>query len=339
MDLKKIKKKLNENIEKVLTKLDVEYEIFGDNLYCKCPVHEGSDNPKGLSFSIDKGIWKCWTRECQEHYNNDIFGLIRGTLSKNSGEEKSFSDALRWGCKLLNIRNNGQQAKSQPNYEDDDEFFNLVKLLNEKQVYVEHSTIELEFDIEYPSDYFVSRGFNKRTLKHFEVGDCKTKGILNNRAIVPIHDDLGENIIGLIGRSTKDYMSPKFLFYPKGLDKRYCLYNYHRAIDDINRTNCLYIVEGQGDVWKLYEAGVKNVVSIFGKSITKQQEDKINKLPITHIIVLTDNDQAGRESKTQIKRQFNRMYKLTFPKITAKDIGEMKVNDIKKILENLEGTY
>lgn len=339
MELKKIKNKLNENIEKVLTALSVEHEIFGDNVYCKCPVHEGSDNPKGLSFSIDKGIWKCWTRDCQDHYNNDIFGLIRGTLSHISGDEKTFSDALRWGCKLLNIKNDSRTIKSQPIYEDDNEFFNLVKILNEKQSYVEHDIIELKFDITYPSEYFLSRGFNKETLQYFEVGDCYSKGLLNNRAIIPIHNDNGKNIIGLIARSTKDYINPKFLFYPKGLDKRYCLYNYHRALDHINRTNCLYVVEGQGDVWRLYEAGVKNVISIFGKSITKQQEDKINKLPITHIIVLTDNDQAGRESKTQIKRQFNRMYKLTFPKIKAKDIGEMKINDIKKILNKLEGTY
>ena len=338
MDLKKIKNTLNENIEKVLAALKIEYEIFGDNVYCKCPVHEGSDNPKGLSFAIDKGIWKCWTRDCQEHYNNDIFGLIRGTLSHTSGEEKSFSDALRWACKLLNIKNDNKK-KSQPIYEDDNEFFKLVKILNEKQNHVEHSTIELKFDIEYPSNYFISRGVERKTLEYFGVGDCRSKGVLNNRAIIPIHDDCGNNIIGLIGRSTKDYINPKFLFYPKGLDKRYCLYNYHRAIDNINKTNCLYIVEGQGDVWKLYEAGVKNVVSIFGKSITKEQEHKINKLPVTHIIVLTDNDQAGRESKTQIKRQFNRMYKLTFPKIKAKDIGEMKINDIKKILDKLEGTY
>lgn len=338
MDLKKIKNRFNENIEKILTALSVEHETFGDNIYCKCPVHEGSDNPKGLSFSIDKGIWKCWTRDCQDHYNNDIFGLIRGTLSNISGEEKTFSDALKWGCDLLDIKRTKTKIESKPIYEDQD-FFNLVKILNEKQNHVEHNTIELKFDIAYPSEYFISRGFKESTLKHFEVGDCCTKGTLNNRAIIPIHNDSGENIIGLIGRSTKEYVSPKFLFYPKGLDKRYCLYNYHRAIEHINRTNCMYIVEGQGDVWKLYEAGVKNAVSIFGKSITKQQEDKINKLPVTHIIVLTDNDQAGRESKTQIKRQFNRMYKLTFPKIKVKDVGQMKVNEIKQILDKLEGTY
>ena len=338
MELKTIKKKLNENAELVFKKLKIEYEILGDNIYCQCPIHEGSDNPRAVSFSIDKGMWKCWTRECQQHYRNDIFGLISGVLSSRSHEEKTFSDVLSWSCNLLNIKNN-VQCSNVTVKDEEDGFLNVVKILNEKQEAVEHKTLDLDFDIAYPSEYFLSRNFKTQTLQHFSVGDCRSRGLLHNRSIIPIHDDCGKNLIGLIGRSTKDYINPKFLFYPKGFDKRYCLYNYHRAIEHVEKTNCLYIVEGQGDVWRLYEAGVKNVMSIFGKTVTKQQEDKINKLPITHIIVLTDNDQAGRESKTQIKRQFNRMYKLTFPRITTKDIGEMKVKDIKKILENLKGTY
>lgn len=337
MELKKIKQKLNNNIEKVLSSLEINYEILGDNIYCKCPIHEGSDNPKALSFATDKGIWKCWTRDCQNHYGNDVFGFIRGILSHKTGQEKTFSDALAWACKLLKVKGAIQQDEK-PEVEED-AFFDVIKIINQKQKTIEHKTVQIDFDVSYPSQYFISRGFKEKTLKHFDVGDCTSKCVLHNRAIIPIHDDDGKNIIGLIGRATKEYISPKFLLYPKGLDKRYCLYNYHRAVEHIKKTNCLYIVEGQGDVWKLYEAGVKNVVSIFGKTVTKQQEEKINKLPITHIVVMTDNDQAGRESKMQIKRQFNRMYKLTFPKITAKDIGEMKIKDIKIILESLKGTY
>jgi DNA primase len=146
--------------------------------------------------------------------------------------------------------------------------------------------------------------------------------------------------VGLIGRSVKEYKLPKFLLYPKGFDKRYYLYNYHRAIQRASETSCLFITEGQGDVWRLYEAGVMNAVSIFGKTIAKEQEDILYKLPITHLIILTDNDQAGRESKIQIKRQFNRMYKLSFPKIYGKDIGDMSVEQIQtKILNNLKGAY
>ena len=163
---------------------------------------------------------------------------------------------------------------------------------------------------------------------------------MKERAIIPIHDDDGKDVVGIIGRSMRDYRMPKFLFNPKGFDKRYYFYNYHRALEKAKETSCLYIVEGQGDVWKLYEAGVLNAVSIFGKTITEQQKNKLLKLPITHLIILTDNDQAGRESKVQIQRQLNRLYKLTFPKFIQKDIGDMDIKKIKKdILANLRGTY
>ena len=70
------------------------------------------------------------------------------------------------------------------------------------------------------------------------------------------------------------------------------------------------------------------------------QESKIKKLPITRLIILMDNDQAGREARVQMKRQFGRMYRLTFPKLIDKDVGDMSVYKIKKdILSNLKGTY
>ena len=56
--------------------------------------------------------------------------------------------------------------------------------------------------------------------------------------------------------------------------------------------------------------------------------------------VLTDNDQAGRQAKVEIQRKFGRMYKLTFPVLSNKDVGDMTVKNIKeKILVNLKGTY
>jgi DNA primase len=144
----------------------------------------------------------------------------------------------------------------------------------------------------------------------------------------------------MIGRSIKEYRMPKFLISPTGFNKRNYFYNYHRAIQRAEETSCLYILEGQGDVWKLHESGVRNAVSVFGKSISKEQSNKIKKLAVTHLIVLMDNDQAGREAMVQMKREFGRMYKLTFPKLSDKDVGDMSVYKIKKdILSELKGTY
>ena len=67
---------------------------------------------------------------------------------------------------------------------------------------------------------------------------------------------------------------------------------------------------------------------------------KLVKLPVTRLIILTDNDQAGRESKVEIQRKLSRMYKLTFPTLSHKDVGEMSPREIKiKLLKELEGTY
>jgi 5S rRNA maturation endonuclease (ribonuclease M5)/Zn-finger protein len=340
MDLKKIKQKLNENCETVFTKLNMKYERFGDNIYCTCPIHDSSDNPRAFSYSASKGIWKCWTRDCQHQFKNDIFGLIIGALSAQSGEDIDFSKALKWACKLLNI-NNTYTKIEQTDLEVEDDFVNMVSTINHIAEIYKHKKIDIQCNAVMPSKYFLNRGFAAETLEHFEVGDCEeSSSKMRGRAIIPIHDDTGTDYVGMIGRTTKEYVSPKFLIYPKGFDKRHFFYNYHRAIPKAIETSCLYIVEGQGDVWKLYEAGVFNVVSIFGKTISKEQENKLIKLPITHLVILTDNDQAGREAKVQIKRQLSRFYKLTFPKMLNKDVGDMSIEQIQnQILSKLKGTY
>jgi 5S rRNA maturation endonuclease (ribonuclease M5) len=339
MDLHKLKIQLNSKAEIIFKKLGMDYEVLGDNIYSKCPIHEGSDNPRAFSYSIEKGIWKCWTRDCQHQYNNDIFGIIRGSLSNSEGVDVGFKEALKWSCDLLNLKQGRMQHKQV--IEEPNEFVELVSLLNSSIQQKEHSKIDAECNLVIPSPYFISRGFKKETLNYFEVGDCvNPKSKLYDRAIIPIHDDTGDMLVSLIGRSMKEYKLPKFLFSPKGFDKRYFFYNHHRAIGKAKETGCLFLVEGQGDVWRLYESGVNNVMGILGKTITKEQEDKLLKMPITHLIILTDNDQAGRESKTQIQRQLGRSFKLTFPKISNKDIGEMTTDQIKKkILPQVKGTY
>lgn len=340
MDLQKIKLALNNKATDVFDKLGMKYEVFGDNIYSTCPAHDSSDNPRAFSFSVDKGIWKCWTRDCQHQYKNDIFGLIRGALSNREGEDVGFSQALKWACDLLKIKRTTTLA---PIQQQDcfDDFTKLVDIISEEQPSKKIANpIEID-DLIYPSRYFLGRGFNEETLNHFGVGDCNTPtSKMNDRAVIPIHDELGENIVAIIGRTIKEYKMPKFYIYPKGFNKGDFLYNYHRAIEHVNKTQSLFLVEGQGDVWRLYEAGIYNVMSLFGKSLSKEQENKLCKMPLTHIIILTDNDQAGRESKIQLQRQLSRMYKLTFPKFSAKDIGEMSVSQIKdKILPQIKGFY
>lgn len=337
MELKQLKTYLNENAEDVFHKLGMQCEAFGDNIYSTCPAHEGSDNPRAFSFSKTKGVWKCWTKECQKEHKNDIFGLIVAALSNQGGKSLEFKDALKWVNSTFHKK---ADSKSVEIIDTHAEFTNLIEIFTQSHSIGKDKIIELLFKTLNNSPYFEDRNFHAKTLEYFCVKDSIDSGIMKDRAIIPIHNDSGKDIVGCIGRSTKEYRLPKFLFYPTGLDKRYYLYNYHRAIKRAIETSCLYIVEGQGDVWRLHECGVKNVVSLFGKTLSEEQLAKINKLPLTKLVLIMDNDQAGKEARVQLHRQLNRSYKLIFPRLSAKDIGDMSSNDIhSQILSKLEGTY
>lgn len=340
MNLNKIKSKLNKEAETVFQKLGMKCESFNGNIYSTCPIHEGSDNPRAFSFSPDKGIWKCWTRDCQAEYRNDIFGLITGVLSAQSGKVLDFKQALAWISSEFDISKYRGSNAAKTILEDEDDFSLLVKKIKSAPKVIKDIDFCWDKNTSMPSQYFLNRGFKKSTLKYFDVGDCDGDGIMKERAVIPIHNEDGSLVVGLIGRSVKEYRQPKFLFTPPGFNKRFYLYNHHRAIKMAEETSCLFILEGQGDVWKMHEAGVRNAVGIFGKTVSKEQEYKINKMPVTHLIILTDNDQAGREARIEIQRKFSRMYKLTFPKLINKDIGDMTVDRIKKeILPSISGAY
>lgn len=334
MNLKQLKQLLNTNIETVFDKLHIEYETLGDNIYSTCPIHDSSDNPRAFSFSKDRGIWKCWTRECQNEYRNDVLGLIHGILCKN--EPVEFGKALSWVKKEFGVA----QTTIQPTQEDtENEFSNLIKHLHDNISFPSFKEFKVNLDIQTPSQYFINRGFKPETLNYFEVGDCNDKSSkLYDRAIIPIYNDTGSHKIAYICRSIKEYKIPKFLIYPKGFDKRYSFYNLDKALPHIEKSNTLFIVEGQGDVWKLYEAGIYNAVGIFGRTLTREQQKKLQTLPLTHLVILTDNDQAGRESKIQLQRQLSRFYKLSFPKIQHKDIGDMTTEQIhSSLLSQIRG--
>lgn len=344
INLKCLGKKLKENYSRVLEVLNIDVVKINTNYFGCCPVHDESDNPRAFSVSQKTGKWKCWTRNCSEEYGSDMFGLIRGVLSKRSGSNVTFTEVLSWIRKNLpefidlsvKVEDNGNTVIVDPLYDILNKFKEPIAL----NTNIEHQIKLPSYSI--PSEYFmIQRHFDKKTLEVFEVGDYnKNDKTYKNRAIIPIHNDDGSKIIGSIARATKDFIEPKFLIND-GFNKSFWLYNYHRALDKAKETNCLFLVEGQGDVWRLYEAGVINAVGLFGKEIFDTQIDKINGLGVTTLVVLLDHDQPGREAKCKIKRKLDRYFKLIFPEIsTKKDIGDMSPIEIQdQILIKLKGLY
>ena len=332
LDLNKVRDSIFKDIFLLLNDLELDYQIKNSNIFMPCPIHQG-DNDNGVSISLSHKNWRCWTRNCHEDSSTNIFGFIQSVF-RERGQDSSFSDVLRYVCKLYNIRDTEpKKEKVEDPYEDFSEF---VKIFKDNSP-LSHITTE---DVKTcgNSPYFESRGFYTNTLRHFGVEDClERKSIMKDRSIVPVY--YNEEKVGFIARATKSWQSPKYLF-SDGFKKANYLYNYDKALDRSLETATLFLVEGQGDVWRMYEAGVRNCVGLFGKDISKKQKELLLKSGATKLIVLTDNDQAGRESKIKIQRELFRSFNLKFPKFDGKDIGDMSIESIQNnILSDLKGTY
>lgn len=346
LDLNKVKDIIFQDIFKLLDSFNLQYTKDGDNIFMKCPIHEGSDNPNGLSISLDKQIWRCWTRSCHEDYKTDIFGFIKGLLHTDS-----FSEVLKHISKLYDLNGARKSGAITPVYDNvncdsidnnKDIFNTIVTTVRRNKAYtignnktLQHAELKTGST---PSAYFISRGYREETLRFFGIQDSTEKdGPLKYRAIIPIN--FNNNYVGYIARATKEWLQPKYIF-SEGIRKTDYLYNYDNAIESANQINCMWLVEGQGDVWRLWECGVKNVVGLFGKDISDEQRKLLLSSGVTTLVILTDNDPAGRESKIKIKRDLGRLFKLIFPKMYTKDLGDMFVENVKtNILKDLQRYY
>lgn len=329
LDLEKVKETIVNNIDLLLDHLDVEYETKGDNIFMPCPIH-GGDNPNGVSISIPHKKWKCWTHNCHDDFGTDIFGFIRGCR-----QDPTFSDTLRLICQLYDV-NKGHSKKSEPKVEKT-ELEDIVKIFKQKPR-TEDNPYVRDVETLNNSFYFEKRGFLPNTLAHFEVKDCIDKSSpMWNRAIIPVTFNKKE--VGYIARAVKNFIQPKYLF-STGFKKTDYLYNYDNAIDVAKDKHTLFLVEGQGDVWRMYEAGVVNCVGLFGKDLSDSQKSLLIQTGVTDLVILTDNDQAGREGRMKIQRDLNRMFNLIYPPMLKKDIGDTSVKKIQKhILPHVEGLF
>ncbi|MEN6622496.1 MAG: toprim domain-containing protein, partial [Smithella sp.] len=116
----------------------------------------------------------------------------------------------------------------------------------------------------------------------------------------------------------------------KGFKTSYNLYGLWIAKHYIEKTNRVYLVEGQGDVWRMNEAGIKNTLGIFGADLSEYQLSLLEKMPILDVVVLTDMDDAGRKAANRIVNKCGRRFNYSIPELPTKDVGEMTIEQIEE---------
>ncbi|MCE2712152.1 MAG: DNA primase [Cryomorphaceae bacterium] len=174
--------------------------------------------------------------------------------------------------------------------------------------------------------YFQERGFRKDIIEKFQLGYClntgddltkiaKEKGykleylekvglvkskedrqfdFFRGRVMFPIHSVTGR-VLGFGGRTlftdkkvAKYFNSPESIIY----NKSEILYGLYLSKGDIIKYDNCFLCEGYTDVISMYQAGIQNVVSSSGTSLTKDQIKLIRRYT-KNITILYDGDAAG----------------------------------------------
>ncbi|MFO0495792.1 MAG: DNA primase, partial [Flavobacteriia bacterium] len=174
--------------------------------------------------------------------------------------------------------------------------------------------------------YFEERGFRKDIIEKFQLGYCLNTGddltkaalgkgykleylekvglvkskeerqfdFFRGRVMFPIHSVTGR-VLGFGGRTlftdkkiAKYFNSPESIIY----NKSEILYGLFYSKGDIIKYDNCFLCEGYTDVISMYQAGIQNVVSSSGTSLTKEQIKLIRRYT-QNITILYDGDAAG----------------------------------------------
>lgn len=311
-----------ETIEKVLDAARIE-EVVGDfvdlkkrgtSLIGNCPFH----NEKTPSFhvSVAKGIYKCFG--CGA--GGDALKFVM-ELEKYSYPEAIRYLADKYSIPVEEVERSPAQLAAQDKRESLYVLSTWASKYFKEQLWNTESgqsialsyfkergyreDIIRKFDLGYSPDQWtalvdaaVENGFHKDYLKEIglaiERDDASFYDRFRGRVIFPIHNLTGR-VIGFGGRTLKTEKTvPKYVNSPESdiYHKSDVLYGLHFAKKTIKDNDVCYLVEGYADVLSMHQAGVENVVSSSGTSLTTGQIRLISRFT-NNVVILYDGDAAG----------------------------------------------
>jgi DNA primase len=282
------------------------------NIILYCPFHNNT-HTACFYISEETGAWICFNPSCGEA--GGIKELVKKILGKNEFETLRF---------ILSKRPSADDM-----FED-----TLNSVLEEKPDFVEFSQQTLNNlyaelgGSQEAKDYFVSRGINEESMKHFKLGYSSKMGMV----IVPVHSPDGMPV-GLVGRSIKE----KVFKNSTNLPKNKTMFNIHRAK---RIGEHVIIVESSFDAIRVHQAGFPNVVATLGGHLSKENIFLLNRY-FNRITIMTDSDLAGRELGLSIASRLKNKdilwasyeYGKIYPH-DAKDVGDMTDEEIKACIKN-----
>lgn len=299
-------------IEEVVSDF-VSLKKRGTSMIGLCPFH----NEKTPSFHVSpaKGIYKCFG--CSK--GGDSIGFIM------EHEKASYVEALRYLANKYNIEIE-ESAPSATYLAEQSEKESLYSVTLFAQKFFTKNLLNTDEGKAIGVSYFKERGFSTQTIEKFELGYAPnqyhsltneaiangyTKEVLvkaglsaekdgqvydrfRERVIFPIHNLTGR-VIGFGGRILSSEKSKaKYINSPETeiYHKSNVLYGIWLAKNKIVAEDNCFLVEGYTDVISMHQAGITNVVSSSGTSLTIDQIKQIKRFT-GNVTIIYDGDPAG----------------------------------------------
>lgn len=298
----------------------------GDKKMGACPIH-GGDNTSSFNINVDPdsewaGRWFCNTQHCHKEYPNDALGFILAML-KHDNPDANLIQVGEYLENFYDIINGEELATSTVN--------SYLTRNKPRELSYEITRKDVRDSLLIPSRYYINRGYSMAALDHFDVGLCvRCDAEMDGRVVFPIYDENDEYMVGCVGRDPDPNTQLRWK-NSKGFNKANHLYNLGKARKIAEKTGIMVLVEGQGDVIRLWEAGVKNVVGMFGCSLSYRQAHLLCQSGVFNLVLLLDSDEAGVRAAEEINNNYSNLFTIRGVLLDgSKDVGEMTVEEIRE---------
>ena len=275
-----------------------------EDIMVSCPFHkDGQERKPSCGIRKSDGWVHCFT--CNESCS------LEQMISRCFG----IDDLGQYGLKWLKINFLGDIIANRKIYIDIER--KPVKT-NPHNNYIDEKELD-SYRFYHP--YMFQRKMTAEVIDMFDIGyDAKTDCIT-----FPVRDKNGKCLF-IARRSVKS----KYFNYPSAAEKPvygiYELYRLKKFPKDV------YICESMIDAIYLWTFK-KYAVALNGLG-TDYQFKQLNKLPCRHYILATDNDEAGKRARTNIKENIvNQMITEVKLPHNRKDINECTEDEIKNLIE------
>ena len=300
-------------IEEVVSDF-VSLKRRGANYIACCPFHH--EKTPSFSVSPSKGIYKCFG--CGKAGSTVSFVMEH--------EQMSYVEALKYLGRKYGIEVK-EKEESEEDVQQRLHHESLLIVNDFAQKFYTEQLLKTDEGIAIGLSYFKERGFTDQTIEKFLLGyapnkkrefthNAQRKGYKKehmvevgltierengelvdryyDRVIFPIRGISGK-VIAFGGRKLRnDKEVAKYINSPESevYVKNKVLYGIYEAKQAIAREQKCYLVEGYTDVISFHQAGVENVVSSSGTSLTTGQIQLIKRFT-NNVTVLYDGDWAG----------------------------------------------